>query len=192
MTTCSVESCSVHAKTRGLCNKHYKRWQRLGDPLAGRDRAQMPRCCTVDGCDSSVKGQGYCSRHYQRFKKYGDPLVVKVSRYDPTCTVPDCEGKHHSGGFCARHCARFRLLGITVEQYVELYEATGGTCAICGKPETQLSGWHGEVMELSIDHDHETGRVRGLLCQWCNQGIGRFRDDPELLTRAAAYLNAAA
>lgn len=70
-----------------------------------------------------------------------------------------------------------RLYGLTLEQYDEL-KARG--CALCGAPDS-----------LHIDHDHETGIVRGVLCQNCNRGLGMFRDDPDLLVRAADYLKEA-
>lgn len=53
-------------------------------------------------------------------------------------------------------------------------------CAVCGKPPTE--------QRLSVDHSHETGEVRGLLCNNCNSGIGRFKDNPETLVAAAVYL----
>ena len=71
--------------------------------------------------------------------------------------------------------------GITVEQYDEMYEAQDGCCAICGNPEQGAKRFH-------VDHDHETGEVRALLCHLCNVGIGHFRDDPELLQAAIEYL----
>lgn len=71
--------------------------------------------------------------------------------------------------------------GLTERGYVELLEKQGGTCAVCKDP--PRSG-----TRLPIDHDHETRAVRGLLCGRCNQGLGFFRDDPELLRAAAAYL----
>jgi hypothetical protein len=54
------------------------------------------------------------------------------------------------------------------------------TCPICSVP---LDG-----VVVVMDHDHETGKKRGLLCDPCNKGLGFFRDDPNILTRAAEYL----
>lgn len=68
--------------------------------------------------------------------------------------------------------------GITLEQYDEMVERQQGRCAVC----------HLIPDVLVIDHDHETGRVRGLLCQNCNRGIGLMRDDPSVLSRASVYL----
>lgn len=73
--------------------------------------------------------------------------------------------------------------GITVEQFDEMTKAQSGVCAICQNPQTG-SRW----TNLSIDHDHETNRVRGLLCAECNLGLGKFKDNPELLEAAARYL----
>lgn len=58
----------------------------------------------------------------------------------------------------------------------QLEELQGGKCAICPRPGTRA------------DHDHETGMVRGMLCDSCNLGLGKFRDDPGLLASAFAYL----
>jgi len=76
--------------------------------------------------------------------------------------------------------------GLTPATYRAMLCAQGGVCAICGKAETAKR--NGKTAWLSVDHDHGTGRVRQLLCSACNTAIGMFRDDPELLERAAAYL----
>lgn len=73
--------------------------------------------------------------------------------------------------------------GITRAEYDLLLEAQAGGCAICG---TKVGGRVHKRM--SVDHDHGTGKVRGLLCLACNKGLGRFRDDTELLAKAMAYL----
>lgn len=72
--------------------------------------------------------------------------------------------------------------GLDLVQYNEMLAAQGGGCAICGSIDKSKA--------LAVDHCHDTGRVRGLLCSTCNTGIGRFSDDPALLIRAARYIQA--
>lgn len=81
-----------------------------------------------------------------------------------------------------------RDFGISLGQYQEAFAAQGGVCACCRKPE--VSERDGKRKWLAVDHDHTTGTFRGLLCSNCNQGLGRFKDDPGVLERAAAYLRA--
>jgi hypothetical protein len=74
----------------------------------------------------------------------------------------------------------FYNYGVTVEQYEDMFAKQSGLCAICLKDASRGT--------LNVDHDHETGRIRGLLCGHCNRGLGLLRDDPELLEEAARYL----
>lgn len=80
-----------------------------------------------------------------------------------------------------------RYYNLTVEEYQRMWDTQGGVCAICGEPETKTSR-NGVVKSLSVDHDHDTGEVRALLCQTCNTGIGNLKDDPSLMRRAAEYM----
>lgn len=85
---------------------------------------------------------------------------------------------------------RNRLLlkyGLNSETYSEILKKQNYVCAICLKQETTLHS-NGQIKLLSIDHDHITGKVRGLLCQKCNFAIGHLNDDPYLCQRAAQYL----
>ena len=72
--------------------------------------------------------------------------------------------------------------GITIEDYDGMYIEQGGRCAICGNHQSKMN------RRLSVDHCHETGKVRGLLCINCNAGLGNYRDNLALLENAVKYL----
>ena len=76
-----------------------------------------------------------------------------------------------------------RRYGLTPEQYEAMLAAQGGGCAVCAVDVCDASG-----KRLHIDHDHETDRVRGLLCSRCNLVMGRTAADLEVLQRAVEYL----
>jgi len=73
-----------------------------------------------------------------------------------------------------------RKYGITVAEYERLYTEQLGRCAICVDPLAEV--------KVCVDHDHETGAVRGLLCNRCNQGLGYFRDSAGIMNAAVRYL----
>jgi|SRR5882757_42114 len=75
-----------------------------------------------------------------------------------------------------------KVYGITSEQYGALYEAQGGTCYICQRAT-------GKVRRLAVDHDHQSGYVRGLCCKPCNSTLALARDDVVFFERAIDYLN---
>lgn len=78
--------------------------------------------------------------------------------------------------------------GITLEEYNEMLIKQMGVCKICLKPETSIDGRNKRVKALAVDHDHITGKIRGLLCYSCNIGIGFLKDSSDLLKKAAEYL----
>ncbi|HEY8547767.1 MAG TPA: endonuclease VII domain-containing protein [Acidimicrobiales bacterium] len=73
----------------------------------------------------------------------------------------------------------WRTFGISADELDAMLASQGGGCAICGVAPARAASLH---------LDHDTGAVRGILCLSCNQGVGKFRDDPALLERAAAYV----
>lgn len=94
--------------------------------------------------------------------------------------------REHGRAAYARDPVRFRArnikrYGVTLAEYDALLAAQDGVCAICKKKCSKHPN-------LSIDHDHATGKVRGLLCSACNIGIGSLREDPMIAQAAADYL----
>ena len=73
--------------------------------------------------------------------------------------------------------------GITSEDYDRMLEEQGGVCAICKSPNTNYRSKY-----FVVDHDHDTGAVRGLLCHKCNIVLGQANDDITILTNAAEYI----
>jgi hypothetical protein len=77
---------------------------------------------------------------------------------------------------------RKRRYGLTFDQYQEMVSLQGNLCAICQMTEAE----NGKL--LAIDHDHQSGKVRQILCDDCNRMLGSARDNPQILVAAAEYL----
>lgn len=101
----------------------------------------------------------------------------KDKKYCGRCVLQ--KKKERSRGAHAK--AIEKRYGITADDYERLYQLQGGRCAICRMAT-------GRTRRLSVDHDHRTGEVRGLLCRPCNNILGYYRDDPEAFERGAVYL----
>lgn len=80
-----------------------------------------------------------------------------------------------------------KLYGISLEQYDEMLARQNGVCAICQQPEWAKFR-DGRIKALSVDHCHESGNVRGLLCVECNTLLAKAEDNIELLKSAIKYL----
>ena len=83
-----------------------------------------------------------------------------------------------------RHCKASvlkRYYGLTLEDYARMWVFQGGRCKICGQEPAKYG-------DLHVDHDHRTGKVRGLLCRTCNWMLGSARDKPDTLIAGAKYL----
>ena len=77
--------------------------------------------------------------------------------------------------------------GITYSEYDDMLLAQNGRCAIC-KSTDPKGRWVENSRAFCVDHDHNSGKVRGLLCNTCNQGLGNFFDNTKFLTQAIDYL----
>lgn len=75
--------------------------------------------------------------------------------------------------------------GVSVENWNKMFSEQNGVCAICKKPEKTI--WRGRVVNLSVDHDHETLEVRGLLCIKCNRAFGLLEESIETMLAMIEY-----
>jgi hypothetical protein len=129
------------------------------------------------------QGLAYCSRCKEE-KPVSEFTPVKGRTYGTRHQCKPCYA------YLERHRKRKTNLGrygLTRAEYDALVAKHDGLCDICRKPETKVSKY-GSPHDLSIDHCHKTGKIRGFLCQVCNKGLGLFYDDPERLEKAAEYL----
>jgi hypothetical protein len=76
---------------------------------------------------------------------------------------------------------------MTGVEYDAMFEAQGGVCAICGRPERKVSK-SGYPFTLAVDHNHATGKIRALLCNDCNACLGMLQENPDTLRAMLAYL----
>lgn len=80
-----------------------------------------------------------------------------------------------------------KKFGITSEEYDEMLSAQNGVCACCGNPETVVGHRSTLPRLLAVDHDHQTGKVRALLCGNCNTSLGRMGESPERIEKLLQY-----
>lgn len=121
--------------------------------------------------------------HKNKAKKDGLSTYCKACNKNVALTFrqenPDKDQQYH------RRYKLQSLYGLTIADYEALLISQGGACAICGSASACTN-----KDNLYVDHCHQTGVVRGLLCQRCNSAIGLMRDNPELCRKAVEYLEA--
>jgi hypothetical protein len=181
--TCSVAECNKEQNKNGFCKQHYMRWYRYGDPLVLTRKA--------GSCASDCT----CSRHNA---KRGVRVPSAPCKACGTVKmVQPCNGPEGNKAqqFCDQSCWRdwqkdqatirraagnAKAWDMPLSEFQERLASQNNNCAICSK---QITG-----RDIHRDHDHDTGKWRGLLCNNCNRGLGHFQDDPRLLMAAAEYL----
>lgn len=180
------------------------------DTVAFCTREKIEKPETAFSPSQLRKGRGWCRDCYNELRLARRQGRRVVRKQFTTCQAPGCTNdisnmRAHAKwcspsctmkGYRALHPDRQRgymikcLYGITQEEFDALLESQGGVCAICGGlPPTHD---HAAIGQWNVDHDHDTGVVRGILCSACNIGIGKLGDSVERLEAAISYLRRAA
>lgn len=151
----------------------------------------MARCTKTNlSCSTAYRRGCKCDecRAHKRLKRESPEVNAKRSR--------EWRAKHPElSRALAKACAKrnptrilaqgLKKYGLSLEKYSEMLKDCGGLCMICGGTP---SGMSNSRSRLHVDHDHVTGKVRGLLCGSCNVGLGHFNHDPIRLLDARIYL----
>lgn len=118
-----------------------------------------------------------CTKQYE--KEYYMDMQNKYTRKK---YKKDYDKKYYDVNFLRyREKQLLRLYGITLQQYNQMLAEQNCKCAVCNKNEL-------EVGTLCVDHDHENGKIRNLVCTPCNTALGLLKEDVEILDRAKLYL----
>ena len=186
--TCSIEECDLPYLAKGFCNRHYLRWKKTGHPGLGGPIPER----TCDICGATFMPY----REYQRAcsRACRDKLPDRVEAQRAYDARPERRRRQNIARAVVVNSDKravnlrqsLKRYGITPEQLAEMIKRQGNRCAICGEP-PDPNGVRA-ASRLHVDHDHETGINRDLLCCRCNQGIGYFKDDPALFRAAAEYI----
>ena len=168
--TCSNEGCNRPARAQTKPDKcsacqskesyHRKNPDAPYQPIGHHGKWVGKQC----GCGKPIASKGLCNSCYP--KKY--PPEKSTSEQNRARRI-----KHR--------------YGITLEQYQTMVEERKNLCDVCGKPPSNVNTRAHWNKKLCIDHNHDTGEVRGLLCNDCNLAVG-YGKTPEILERAASYL----
>lgn len=172
---CSINSCSSYSKSRGLCQTHYSRWWRHGT-TEFRPRLNYGR---IPSCHPKEKHQahGLCKNCYQQHQRN---VLGKIYKHDPEAArLYYLQNRDH-----LRELNRWqhikRTYNLTKNDFARLLAMQDNVCAICNNL-LKKGNTH-------VDHNHNTNRVRGLLCGNCNRALGFLKDDPKATERAVEYL----
>jgi len=144
-------------------------------------------------CEKDLSADCY---HKDQQRKFGRPVRCK------DCTNADCrrnrdavKSRQRAKDWQASNRDRVRSnhlqnkYNMSTQDYERLFKEQKGLCKICGKPETNSHHRTKTPHSLAVDHDHRTGKVRGLLCALCNSGLGKFKESSQLLQRAKEYID---
>lgn len=167
---------SEKRKRRAIADPEYRAKRNTqGNGKAVKRRAYMGQYYTANKDKWRRTEQQNIDRNADRRKRYAEDEQFRER----------CKASARKRDRIKRFESRLqKQFGITIAEYERMLSDQGGGCAIC----SAKFGTAKRGDRLAVYHCHVSGKIRGLLCSNCNQGIGKFQDDPRLLERAIRYL----
>lgn len=212
---CVVPNCGGRQKniTSGLCGKHEFRARRHGELSSTRapdwGARETHPLYSIWTWHKRKGAAGMCYEWRQDFWKFvfdvkEKPAGATLRRLDTSAPIGpsnwfwkesyDSKDKAKYQRYWrkqnpdkAKNADLRRSYGITLAEYETMLAAQNGNCAICKGPE-RTRDKDGGPRRMPVDHDHETGKVRGLICTHCNRALGMFKDNIQILKAAIAYV----
>lgn len=210
MSICMVEDCSNKLVAHGLCDKHRKRMERHGHlkqtrPSTWGEKEKHPLYNSWMWMKRMQHKYSICDE-WKDFWKFVEDMGEKPSsshrlnradkhgNFSPeNCSWKEVSANKDRAAYAkqwrkdnpdkVKNSELRKRFGITLEDYTNMYNEQDGKCKICNI-QGNIVGF-----SLCVDHNHDTGKVRGLLCNTCNLGIGNLKDSVDNLKRAIEYLN---
>lgn len=212
LAACAMEGCTQPVIARGYCEAHYRSVLKHGDPISAfgyGERRKHPlyevwrwQARVAEGrvdawsdfwqfvADVPTRpSEQHVARRYDNRKPWG-----QTNFYWREQSASSASGKQLQRLWRAAHPLRYkdydlrRSYGLTLGQYMEMYEAQAGKCAICEKRGSTHDSKNGRAKTLVVDHCHASKKRRALLCADCNKALGGFQDSVDVLKKAIAYL----
>ncbi len=194
-------------RAEGLC-------ARCGVELALPNRTHCERCtnkrrrwlevrrtkglCVQCGVGSATRNRAYCEQCTDKYRRRREDkrvkgLCMQCGYKSPRAGLTTCQScadrrsrQQKENRISTRRRHLIKQYGLSLDDYDRMFGKQGGVCAICGQPETRR--YRGEITNLVVDHDHKTGRIRGLLCSRCNVRLDELIGDLDWPKRATQYV----
>lgn len=189
---CKIPNClKKPSENRNICPAHRGRWKKFKSydlPIKPAFREGIIKFCNIHGELTLSQCLPRKLRHlckacsHERYRRWRrkNPNTLRENYLKIRC--------------CKQYIRKMRdvwlkrKFGITIIEYESMLEKQNGKCAICKNYEVAKKINNDKVREMSVDHCHKTGKVRGLLCTGCNTAIGHFKESIESMQSAIEYL----
>jgi hypothetical protein len=206
--TCTYPDCHRTRQSAKWCKQHHLQLKNHGEQWTIGDRTHEraakraawdrltddEKAARIAPMLAAIRSKPRSAEHSRRISeslkaRNADRPYVFTERTCRACGEAYMPNSGHQF-YCTPECKaaqrRLRRHGLTNRQYLDILADQGGTCALCT---STGRGYGGSRYALVVDHCHDTGTVRGLLCPDCNTALGRFGDDAARLRAAADYID---